>query len=136
MRYGQQSGAERLEQAAVENPGKTAALSLLTTPLALKAGGVALRWARRNPGLAFTVAAGALAWWGLKSLRQSGAGASTGTTMGSGTGTRDAGSADSDDSFGFPGAAHGSVTGYGSNGSGEGAGRRSAGGDSSSASSL
>jgi hypothetical protein len=125
MRYdGHESGTERLERAAVENPGKTAAFSLLTTPLAMKAAGVALRWARRNPGMAFTVAAGALAWWGLKSMRQSGAGAPR----------REFGSRGADDdSFRFPGAGHGSVTGYGSDDRYAG---RSTGGDQSSASSL
>jgi hypothetical protein len=118
-----------LEQKAVENPGKTAALSLLTTPLALKAGGLALRWARRNPGLAFTVAAGALAWWGMRSMR--------------GAGSRSSGvHAGAEDPFRFPGAAHGSVGGYGSGArSGDGANGsatapRSPGGDTSSASSL
>jgi hypothetical protein len=84
MQYdGYESGAERLEREAVENPGRTAALGLLTTPLAMKAGGLALRWARRNPALALTVAAGALAWWGYKALRQqAGGGASGGAASG------------------------------------------------------
>jgi hypothetical protein len=124
MRHeGYESGAERLERAAAENPGKTAAFSLLTTPLAMKAASVALRWARRNPGLALTVAAGALAWWGVKTLRQAGR---TDGTAASGQGGVD------DDAFRFPGAGHGSVTGYGSD---AGRGGRSARGDSSSASS-
>jgi hypothetical protein len=123
MHYdGHESGAERLERKAVENPGKTAAFSLLTTPLAIKAGGIALRWARRNPGLALTVAAGALAWWGYKSLRQQAGGASGAESRGL-----------DDDAFRFPGAGHGTVTGYGSNDRYAG---RSTGGDSSSASSL
>jgi hypothetical protein len=125
MRYdGHESGAERLERKAVENPGKTAAFSLLTTPLALKAGGLALRWARRNPGLAFAVGAGALAWWAMKSLRQGGGGASRQEFGERGV---------DDDSFRFPGAGHGSVTGYGSDDRYAG---RSTGGDTSSASSL
>ena len=118
------SGTERLGQAAAENPGKTAALSLLTTPLAMKAAGIALRWARRNPAMALTVAAGALAWWGLKAARRSGA---TGSQADAGSRGVD------DDAFRFPGAAHGSVTGYGSD---AGSARRSTGGDTSSASSL
>jgi hypothetical protein len=123
MQYdGIENGAERLERAAVENPGKTAAFSLLTTPLALKAGGLALRWARRNPGLAFTVAAGALAWWGMKSLRQGGVSRQAFGSRGV-----------DDDSFRFPGAGHGSETGYGS---GDRYAGRSTGGDTSSASSL
>lgn len=74
MRYdGHEGGTERLERAADGNPGATAAFGLLTTPLAMKAAGVALQWARRNPGLALAVAAGALAWWGVKSMRQAGA---------------------------------------------------------------
>lgn len=62
----------RLGDAAAENPGRAALLSLVSTPLALKAGRVALRWARRNPGVALAVAAGALAWWGTKALRENG----------------------------------------------------------------
>jgi hypothetical protein len=117
-----------LEQKAVENPGKTAALSLLTTPLALKAGGVALRWARRNPGLAFTVAAGALAVWGLRSL-QGAASRSSASTAGD------------EDPFRFPGAAHGSIRGYGADAdrmrtTGSADAPRSRGGNGSSASSL
>jgi hypothetical protein len=123
-----------LEQKAVDNPGKTAALSLLTTPLAMKAGGVALRWARRNPGLAFTVAAGALALWGLRSLK--------------GTATRSASDAGAEDPSRFPGAAtRGSGAGAQRDGgasaarstSGNSGGTyvpRSTGGDGSSASSL
>lgn len=60
----------RLGEAAAENPGRAALLSLITTPLAMRAGRVALTWARRNPGLALAVAAGAVAWWGAQSLRR------------------------------------------------------------------
>jgi hypothetical protein len=69
------NGSRSIGEEAAANPGKTAVFSLLTTPLAMRAGGVALRWARRNPGLALTVAAGALVWYGLKARRQAGAGA-------------------------------------------------------------
>lgn len=55
--------ASRLGDAAAENPGRTALLSLITTPLAMRAGRVALRWAQRNPGMALVLAAGAVAWW-------------------------------------------------------------------------
>jgi hypothetical protein len=114
-------GSSTVGQKAAGNPGKTAFLSLLTTPLAMRAGGVALRWARRNPGLALTVAAGALVWYGLKARQQAG-----------GSGAVSGGN--DDDSFDFPGAAHGSTTGYGRGATGGGA--RSFGGDTSSASSL
>jgi hypothetical protein len=126
-----------IEQTVADNPGKTATLGLLTTPLAMKMGGIALRWARRNPGLAFTVAAGALAVWGLRSLK--------------GAASRSPAGAGAEDPFRFPGAAHGSVTGYGSGtsrdagsstvrrssgNSGSAYAPRSTGGDTSSASSL
>jgi hypothetical protein len=120
MRMDQGNGSSSVGQKAAENPGKTAVFSLLTTPLAMRAGSVALRWARRNPGLALTVAAGALVWYGLKARRQAGAGSASG--------------GDDDDSFDFPGAAHGATPGYG-RGAADG-GARSPGGDASSASSL
>jgi hypothetical protein len=55
--------------AAAEHPAGAAGLGFLTTPLALSAGRLALRFARRNPTLAVVVAAGALAWWGYGRLR-------------------------------------------------------------------
>lgn len=58
--------AERLFDAFAEHPGRTAGLSFLTTPLALKAGRIALRWARRNPALALTVGVGAVLWMAAK----------------------------------------------------------------------
>lgn len=61
--YDSPDAAERVREAATEHPGATALVSLLSSPIALKAGGVALRWARRNPVLAIVVAAGAYVWW-------------------------------------------------------------------------
>jgi hypothetical protein len=128
MRNSRQSAGGRLGDAAAENPGRAALLSLVSTPLAMKAGRVALRWARRNPGVALAVAAGALAWWGTKAMRENGGAPNAFDPSGSGDGR----ARDDDGSFDFPGAAHGSVGGYGRD---PGAGR-SMGGDDSSASSL
>ncbi len=69
MRTTRQGAGGRLGDAAAENPGRAALLSLISTPLAMKAGRVGLRWARRNPGVALAVAAGALAWWGMRAMR-------------------------------------------------------------------
>lgn len=59
----QHGTGERIREAAAEHPGATALVSLLTSPIALKLGSVALRWARRHPVLAIGVAAGAYAMW-------------------------------------------------------------------------
>lgn len=59
----EQGTGERIREVAAEHPGATALVSLLTSPIALKLGSVALRWARRHPVLAIGVAAGAYVMW-------------------------------------------------------------------------
>lgn len=97
---------ERLREAAAEHPGVTALVSLLSSPLALKLGSFALRWARRHPVLAIGVAAGAYVMW---NRRQRGLASHDGHAAGGG-GAR-AGS--SGDDYDLPGAVHGSVAGTG-----------------------
>ncbi|MCZ8130922.1 MAG: hypothetical protein O9284_06420 [Steroidobacteraceae bacterium] len=54
---------QQIGDAAAQNPGTTALIGLLSSPLALRAGGVVLRWVRRHPFLAVAAAAGAYAWY-------------------------------------------------------------------------
>lgn len=71
----EQGTGERIREAAAEHPGATALVSLLTSPIALKAGSIALRWARRHPLVAIGIAAGAYVVW---NRRQRDAGAPAG----------------------------------------------------------
>lgn len=102
-----QGTGERIREAAAEHPGAAALVSLLTSPIALKLGSVAFRWARRHPLLAIGVAAGAYVMW---NRRQRGVGAYDGYAQ-SGGGAR-AGSS-GDDDYEFSGAAHASPSGVG-----------------------
>lgn len=96
---------ETLRDAAANHPGATAGLGLLTTPLAMRAANIALRWARRNPALAFVVGVGALAWWARRTLREQSGAAPRGQTYEGET-------VSAEDAYDFPGSAHGSIDGH------------------------
>lgn len=124
--FGDQGTGEKIREAASEHPGVTALVSLLSSPIALKLGGVALRFARRNPVLAIGLAAGAYVLWNRRQQRSAPIEGYAETVGGS---TRTSGSGDSD--YDFRGAAHGSV------GTGDATRRRNGGPDATSvASSL
>ena len=78
----QQDIGQQIGDAAAQNPGKTALIGLLSSPLALRAGGVALRWARRHPVLAIAAAAGAYAWYRRANAAQNYGGYGSGTPTG------------------------------------------------------